>query len=67
MTKSTKARSAERSAASSPTFTKSQFLSSTRYTAAQRDVLAAMLEDDQTYSDAEAQQKLRAYMNRSVN
>lgn len=50
-----------------PAYTKAQFLSSSRYTPAQRDILAAVLEDEKTYTDAQAKQALEAYLKKELN
>ncbi|BFH65069.1 hypothetical protein [Paenibacillus azoreducens] len=47
-------------------YTKVQFLSSSRYTPAQRDILAAILEDEKTYTDSQAKQALETYLRKEV-
>lgn len=49
-----------------PAYTKTQFLAARKYTPAQRDIFAAVLEDGKTYTDAEADKALQAYMKRRV-
>lgn len=49
-----------------PTYTKAQFLASSRFTAAQRDILAAVLVGDRTYTDGEARKALESYLRKEV-
>ncbi|WP_019535033.1 hypothetical protein [Paenibacillus ginsengihumi] len=49
-----------------PAYTKEQFLSSKRFTAIQRDVLAAVLEDGKTYTNFQAKQALEAYLRKEL-
>jgi hypothetical protein len=49
-----------------PTFTKEQFLASRQRPGHERDILAAVLEDGKTYTLAEAEKALQAYLKRSV-
>ncbi|GAC42277.1 hypothetical protein [Paenibacillus popilliae] len=49
-----------------PTYTKAQFLASSRFTAAQRDILAAVLADDKTYTDDEARKAVESYLRKEV-
>lgn len=52
--------------AEQPAYSKEQFLASKRFTAAQRDVLAAVLEDGKTYTDFQAKQALEAYLRKEL-
>lgn len=49
-----------------PEYTRAQFLSSGRYTPAQRDILAAVLEDGKTYTDVQAKQALETYLGKEL-
>jgi hypothetical protein len=45
-----------------PTFTKEQFLKSRQRPGHERDILAAVLEDGKTYTFADADKALQAYL-----
>lgn len=49
-----------------PAFTKEQFLKSRQRPGHERDILAAVLEDGKTYTFADAEKALQAYLKRSV-
>ncbi|KZS45703.1 hypothetical protein AWU65_07140 [Paenibacillus glucanolyticus] len=47
-------------------YEKAQFLVSSRYTPAQRDILAAVLEDGKSYTDNQAKQALETYLRKEL-
>ncbi|MGE7718043.1 hypothetical protein [Priestia megaterium] len=47
-------------------YSKGQFLASSRYTPAQRDILAAVLEDEKSYTDNQAKQALETYLRKEL-
>lgn len=47
-------------------YSKAQFLASSRYTPAQRDILAAVLEDGKSYTDNQAKQALETYLRKEL-
>lgn len=49
-----------------PTYTKEQFLASSRFNSAQRDILAAVLVDDKAYTGDEASKALESYLRKEV-
>ncbi|RXZ77250.1 hypothetical protein EBB07_33805 [Paenibacillaceae bacterium] len=53
--------------AAAPTYAKAQFLASVKYSSAEKDVLQVVLDDNQEYSEAEAQQRLQQFYQRKVD
>jgi hypothetical protein len=47
-------------------FTKKQLLGSRQRTGSEKDILAAILEDDKTYTIAEAQKEMEEFLKRKV-
>jgi len=47
-------------------YSKEQFLASKQFDGHQKDVLAAVLEDGRTYSIAEAEKAMQAYLRKEV-
>ncbi|MEC0310182.1 hypothetical protein P4H67_25845 [Paenibacillus lautus] len=47
-------------------YSKAQFLASSRYTPAQRDILDAVLEDGKKYTDNQAKQALGTYLRKEL-
>ncbi|MFB0840960.1 hypothetical protein [Paenibacillus oleatilyticus] len=63
MTKKQAEETTEAAAASpEPTFTKQQFLESKLFSALQKDVLSALLRDDEVYTTDQVQQKIEAFL-----
>ncbi|WP_408893508.1 hypothetical protein [Paenibacillus taichungensis] len=49
-----------------PRFSKEQFLQSTMYSNAEKDVFVALLQDGQTYTHEEVQRQMNAFKSREV-
>lgn len=53
-------------AAQEPTYSKTQFLSSGKFTGAQKDVLAALLQDGESLTYKQAVEKMNEFLKREV-
>ncbi|GLI08104.1 hypothetical protein YDYSG_41340 [Paenibacillus tyrfis] len=49
-----------------PAFTKQQFLESKLFTAQQKDLLNALLQDEETYTTDEVKQQIEQYLKKAV-
>lgn len=49
-----------------PTFTKQQFLSSKQFTAHEKDVISALLQDDKTYSVDTAKKLIKDFLKKEA-
>ncbi|WP_258959226.1 hypothetical protein [Paenibacillus tyrfis] len=49
-----------------PAFTKQQFLESQLFTAQQKDLLNALLQDEETYTTDEVKQQIEQYLKKAV-
>lgn len=57
----------EQKAIKVPTFSKAQFLQSRQRPGHEKDILAAVLEDDNSYTIAEADKAIQNYLKKGVN
>ncbi|WKL00908.1 hypothetical protein Q0F98_28865 [Paenibacillus amylolyticus] len=57
---------AAKAAPAEPRFSKEQFLKSSRYTNAEKDILIALLQDSQTYTHEEVLRQMNAFKSREV-
>ncbi|WP_239551394.1 hypothetical protein [Paenibacillus elgii] len=49
-----------------PAFTKQQFLESKLFTAQQKDLLSALLQDEETYTTDQVKQQIEQYLKKAV-